>query len=108
MNSVSSIKQTQYECKYHIIFIPKYRKKLLYGQLKSYLGEIFHSLAKQKGCEILQGHICKDHIHMLISIPPKYAVSDIVGFIKGKSAISIARTYLVFVHNYVFNGLLIN
>ncbi len=100
MNSGNSINHTRYECKYHIIFIPKYRKKILYGELRTYLGEIFHGLAKQKKCDILEGHICKDHVHMLISIPPKYSVSEIVGFIKGKSAISIARTYLGVKRNF--------
>jgi len=80
--------------KYHVVWIPKYRKKTLYGELRKYLGEIFHELAKQKECKIEEGHLMHDHVHMLISIPPKYSVAQIVGFIKGKSAISIARIYL--------------
>ena len=87
------LKHTVWECKYHIVWIPKYRKKALYKELRKYLGEIFRDLALQKECKILEGHLMSDHVHMLISIPPKYRVSDIVGFIKGKSAISIARTY---------------
>ena len=87
------LKHTVWECKYHIVWIPKYRKKALYKELRKYLGEIFRDLASQKECKILEGHLMNDHVHMLISIPPKYRVSDIVGFIKGKSAISIARTY---------------
>ena len=88
-----NIKHTTYECKYHIVFIPKYRRKSLYSTLRKYLGEIFHDLAKQKGSRIIEGHICSDHIHMLISIPPKFAISNVVGFIKGKSAINIARNF---------------
>ena len=89
-----TLKHTAWECKYHIVWIPKYRKKKLYKELRKYLGEIFRDLALQKGCEILEGHLMSDHVHILISIPPKYAVSQVVGFIKGKSAISIARTYM--------------
>ena len=73
-----------WECKYHVVFIPKYRKKYLYGQLRKYVGDILKMLTRQKECEILEGHVCSDHIHMLISIPPKYSVSQIIGFIKGK------------------------
>ena len=87
------LKHTVWECKYHIVWIPKYRKKSLYKELRKYLGEIFKDLASQKECKIIEGHLMSDHVHMLISIPPKYRISDIVGFIKGKSAISIARTY---------------
>ena len=89
-----TLKHSVWECKYHIVWIPKYRKKTLYGELRKYLGEIFHELAKQKECKIEEGHLMSDHVHMLISIPPKYSVAQIVGFIKGKSAISIARIYL--------------
>ena len=89
-----TLKHTAWECKYHIVWIPKYRKKKLYKELRKYLGEILRDLALQKECEILEGHLMSDHVHILISIPPKYAVSQIVGFIKGKSAISITRTYL--------------
>ena len=88
------LKHTVWECKYHIVWIPKYRKKKLYKELRQYLGEILRDLARQKGCQIIEGHLMSDHVHMLISIPPKYRVSEIVGFLKGKSAISIARTYL--------------
>ena len=84
---------TTWNCKYHVVFIPKYRKKLLYGEIKKKLGEVFHELASQRGCTIIEGHIMPDHVHMLILIPPKYSVSQVVGFIKGKSAIYIARTF---------------
>ena len=81
------------DCKYHVVFIPKKRQKLIYGQLRKVLGEILHELASRKGAEILEGHMMRDHIHMCISIPPKYSVSHIVGYIKGKSAIAIARKF---------------
>jgi putative transposase len=76
-----------------VVFIPKKRQKLIYGQLRKVLGEILHELASRKGAEILEGHMMKDHIHMCISIPPKYSVSHVVGYIKGKSAIAIARKF---------------
>ena len=73
--------------------MPKYRKKKLYGEIRSYLGPVFHELAQQKGCTILKGNMVQDHVHMLISIPPKLAVSQVVGYIKGKSAIAVARRF---------------
>lgn len=98
---VESVSHTQWECKYHIVFIPKYRRKTLFGQIRTGLGEVFHRLARQKESLIEEGHIMGDHVHIMISIPPKYAVSQVVGFIKGKSAIYIARTYLGRKRNYV-------
>ena len=89
-----SLKHSVWECKYHIVWIPKYRRKVLYSQLRQYLGEIFHGLARQKECTIEEGHLMSDHVHILISIPPKYSVAQIVGFLKGKSSIAIARNYL--------------
>ena len=94
MNDVSSLRHSPWECKYHVVWIPKYRKKTLYGQLRQYVGEVFKDLAVSRDCEVLEGHMMPDHVHMLISIPPKYAVSQVIGFIKGKSAIHIARNYL--------------
>jgi len=94
MNDHQSLSHTKWECKYHIVFIPKYRKKRLFGEIRQYLGELFHDLAGQRECRIEEGHLLLDHVHMLISIPPKYSVSQVVGFIKGKSAIAIARTYM--------------
>ena len=93
MNVYESLSHTKWECKYHVVFIPKYRRKTLYGELRQHLGEVFRNLAKQKECTIVEGHIMPDHVHMLISIPPKHAVSQVVGFIKGKSAIHLARVY---------------
>jgi len=93
MDEYESLSHTKWECKYHVVFIPKCRKKLLYGQLRRHLGELFRKLAEQKECRIEEGHLLPDHVHMLISIPPKYAVSQVVGYIKGKSAIHVARVY---------------
>jgi putative transposase len=89
-----TLSHTKWDCKYHIVFIPKYRRKALYKELRQYLGEVFRSLAQQRESYIEEGHLMSDHVHMLISIPPKYSVAQVVGFIKGKSAIHIARTYL--------------
>ena len=93
MYDEQSLSHTVWGCKYHIIWIPKYRKKAIFEDLRKYLGEIFRELATQKECKVLEGHIMPDHVHILISIPPKHSVSQIVGFIKGKSAIQIARTF---------------
>ena len=88
-----SLSHSRFDCKYHLVFVPKYRKKKLYGEIRRYLGPVFHELAQQKWCKILEGHMVQDHVHMLILIPPKYAVSQIVGYIKGKSAIAVARQF---------------
>ena len=101
MREVNSLNHTRWECKYHIVFIPKYRKKVLFGQIRKEMGEIFHRLARQKESLIEEGHLMPDHVHMMISIPPKYAVSQVDGFIKGKSAIHIARVYAGRKRNYV-------
>ena len=84
-----------------MVFIPKYRRKALYGSLRKHLGKVFRELARQRECEIGEGHLMVDHVHMLISIPPKYSVAQIVGYIKGKSAIHIARTYMGKKQNFV-------
>ncbi len=94
MRVQSSLNHTVWECKYHIVWIPKYRKKIIYRDLRQYLGSLFKDLVMRKDCTIEEGHLMADHVHILISIPPKYSVSQIVSFIKGKSAISIARTYM--------------
>ena len=95
-----SLSHTKWQCKYHVIFIPKYRRKKLYGVLRRELGTVFRRLAQQKGCEIEEVHIMGDHVHMLISIPPKLAVSSVVGYLKGKSAIHVARHFLKRERNY--------
>ena len=101
MDKYATLNHSKWECKYHVVFIPKYRRKALYGQLRKYLGEVFRKLAQQKESQIEEGHLQPDHVHMLISIPPKYAVAQVIGFIKGKSAIHIARTYCERKRNYV-------
>ena len=93
MDEYKSLSHTKWECKYHIVWIPKYRKKKLFKELRKDLGNVFRELARRKECEILEGHLMIDHVHVLIEIPPKHSVSQVVGFIKGKSAIYIARTY---------------
>ncbi len=93
MRDYKSLAHTRWDCKYHIVFIPKKRKKLIYGAIRKHLGEVLHELAKRKGVVVEEGHLMPDHIHMCISIPPKYAVSNVVGYLKGKSAISIARRF---------------
>jgi REP-associated tyrosine transposase len=93
MDEYQSLSHSAWECKYHVVFIPKCRRKVLYGELRKYLGEVFRRLAEQKESRIEEGHLMRDHVHMMISIPPKYAVSQVVGFIKGKSAIHLARVY---------------
>ena len=93
MDDAESLSHARWECKYHVVFIPKYRRKALYVELRRHLGEVFRSLAERKESRIEEGHLLPDHVHMLISIPPKYAVSQVIGFIKGKSAIHLARVY---------------
>ena len=93
MDEFESLSHSRWECKYHVVFIPKCRRKALYASLRKHLGEVFRQLAQRKECEILEGHLMPDHVHMLIAIPPKHAVSQVVGYMKGKSAIHIARVY---------------
>ena len=93
MTEFESLSHSKWDCNYHVVFIPKCRKKVLYGKLRQHLGEVLRNLAKQKESEIKEGHLMSDHVHMLIAIPPKYAVSNVIGYIKGKSAIHIARVY---------------
>ena len=93
MDEYESLSHSRWECKYHVVFIPKCRRKVLYGQWRKHLGEVFRKLAEPKESRIEEGPVLSDHAHMMISIPPKYAVSQVVGFIKGKSAIFLARTY---------------
>jgi putative transposase len=85
------LSHSKYDCKYNIVFVPKYRRKMLYGKIRQYLKQIFHDLARQKNCQIVSGHLVQDHVHMLISIPPKYSVAEVVRYLKGKSAIAVAR-----------------
>ena len=96
-----TLSHSKWDCKYHVVFIPKYRKKTLFAELRRHLGTVFRTLAEQKESRIEEGHLMPDHVHMLISIPPKYAVAHVVGFIKGKSAIHIARTFMDRKRNFV-------
>jgi putative transposase len=100
MNNVQCLSHTKWECKFHVVWIPKCRRKMFCGQLRKNLGDVFHDLARQKESRVLEGHLQPEHVHMLISIPPKYAVSQVVGYMKGKSAIHIARIYLGQRKNY--------
>src|ERR1700738_1747508 len=93
MDESESLSHARWECKYHVVFIPKRRRKTLYAELRRPLGEVFRKLAMQKESRIEEGHLLSDHVHMMIAIPPKYAVSQVVGFIKGKSAIHLARVH---------------
>ena len=93
MKEYQSLAHTRWDCKYHIVFIPKRRKKKLFGALRRHLGEVFRELAKHKESAVVEDHLMPDHVHICLSIPPKYAVSNVVGYIKGKSAITIARRY---------------
>ena len=94
MEQEGSLRHTVWECKYHVVWIPKYRKKAIFKELRKHLAEVIRALAEQKESRVLEGHLMSDHVHMLMSIPPKYSVSQVVGFIKGKSAIHIARVYM--------------
>ena len=93
MNDASSLNHSRWECN-HVVWIPKYRRKSLCGQLRQYLGQVFKDLARNRESEVMEGHLLPDHVHMLISIPPKYSVAQVIGFIKGKSAIHIARNFM--------------
>jgi len=93
MDDAERLRHTKWEWKYHLVFIPKYRRKALYGELRRYLGEGFRRLAEQKECKVEEGQLMLDHVHMTISIPPKYSVAQVVGYIIGKSAIHLARVY---------------
>ena len=101
MKDYRSLSHTRWDCKYHVVFIPKRRKKKVFGVLRRQLGDVFHELAKQKESKIEEGHLHLDHVHICISIPPKYAVSSVVGYIKGKSAIAIARRFMDRTRNFV-------
>ncbi|MBK7727991.1 MAG: IS200/IS605 family transposase [Gammaproteobacteria bacterium] len=101
MDEFESLSHSKWECKYHVVFIPKRRRKVLYGQLRKHLGEVMRELARRKECVIEEGHLMPDHVHMMISIPPKYAVSQVIGYIKGKSAIHLARVYGESKRNFV-------
>ena len=89
MNDINSLAHTKWYCKYHIVFAPKYRRQVIYGKIKADIGQILRKLCEHKGIEIIEANACPDHIHMLVSIPPKYSVSQIMGYLKGKSSLMI-------------------
>ena len=93
MSGYESLTHSRWDCKYHVVFIPKYRKSKLFSQVRQYLGSVFHELAQLKESKILEGHMMPDHVHMCIAIPPKYSVAQVIGYIKGKSAIAVARQF---------------
>ena len=101
MQTYESLKHTTWDCKYHVVFIPKCRRKVLYQGIRQELGTVFRNLAEQWECRVEEGHLMPDHVHMLLSVPPKYSVSNVMGFIKGKSAIYIARVYAGRRRNFV-------
>jgi putative transposase len=101
MQTYESLKHTTWECKDHVVFIPKCRRKVLYQGIRPELGLVFRSLAEQWECKVEEGHLMPDHVHMLLSVPPKHSVSSVMGFIKGKSAIHIARVYAGRRRNFV-------
>ena len=94
MSDYRGLNHTKWECKYHVVFIPKCRRKVLYGMIRQHLGQVFHELAKQRESEIIEGHLCPEHVHIMIRIPPKYSVSEVMGYIKGKSTIRAARDFM--------------
>ena len=105
MDDYKSLAHTKWNCLYHVVFIPKYRRKVLYGKLRQELGIVFHELARHKESTIEKGVCCPDHVHMLMWIPPKFPVSSVVGYVKGKSAIHVARHFLGKSRNYTGQSL---
>ncbi|MBQ7669538.1 MAG: IS200/IS605 family transposase [Clostridia bacterium] len=95
-----SLAHTQWNCKYHIVFAPKYRRQIIYGKIKKDIGIMLRKLCEYKGVEIIEAEACKDHIHMLVSIPPKYSVSQIMGYLKGKSSLMIFEKYANMKYKY--------
>ena len=91
--SYASLSHSKWDCTYHVVFVPKYRKKVLYGKVRKFLGPVFHELAVQKRSKIVEGNMVQDHVHMMVQIPPKMAVSEVIGYLKGKSAIAVARQF---------------
>ena len=99
-NKTDSLAHTKWMCKYHIVFTPKYRRKIIYNQIRKDIGEIMHELCKYKGVEIIEGHMMPDHVHMLLSIPPQYSVSSVMGYLKGKSALMIFERHANLKYKY--------
>lgn len=97
---VNSLAHTKWDCKYHIVFAPKYRRQVIYKDIKADVGQILGTLCRRKGIEIIEAECCSDHIHMLIKIPPKYSVSEIVGYLKGKSSLMIFEKHANLKYKY--------
>ena len=93
MNTVQSLCHSVWDCKYHVVWIPKCRRKVLFGRIRKHMGDVIRELARQRESQVLEDHLCMDHVHVYLAIPPKYAVAQVVNYIKGKSAIHIARAY---------------
>ena len=89
----NNLSHSRWDCKYHLVFVPYQRRKVLYGKIREFLGPLFHELAAQRKSKVLEGHMVQDHVHMMIAIPPKYSVAEVVGYLKGKSAIAVARQF---------------
>ena len=100
MNDINSLAHTKWNCKYHIVFAPKYRRQVIYGKIKADIGQILRKLCEHKGIEIIEANACPDHIHMLVSIPPKYSVSQIMGYLKGKSSLMIFNRHANLKYKY--------
>ena len=94
MNDWQTLSHVKWECKYHVIIVPKYRKRIIYGQLKREIGSMLRELFRQKGAEVIEGHAMIDHVHVCVSVPPKHSLAQVIGFVKGKSAIQIHRKFL--------------
>ena len=101
MTHYRSLSHTKWTCQYHVVFLPKYRKKVIYGELRRDLGEVLRRLAQQRESEVEEGHLMVDHVRIMLSIPPKYSVAQVIGYLKGKSAIHIARHYAGRPRNFV-------
>jgi putative transposase len=101
MDDYETLSHTKWDCKYHVVFIPRYGRKTPYGELRRQMGEMFRALARQKERQVLEGHLMPGHVHMLIAIPPKYSEAQVIGYIKGKSTIHVARTYFDRKRNFV-------
>ena len=97
---INSLEHTKWRCQYHIVFAPKYRRQAIYKEIKTDIGKILRKLCEQKGVNIIEAEACKDHIHMLVSIPPKYSVSQIMGYLKGKSSLMIFEKYANMKYKY--------
>jgi len=93
MREWQSLSHVKWECKYHVVIVPKYRRKVIFGNIRRQIGQILRQLCRQKGVELVEGNATRDHIHLVLSVPPKYSIAMLIGYLKGKSAIQIHRQY---------------